>query len=140
MKRSPNLRPTPWDGIVAAAVVLLAAACVFSAQTLSNGTDALTVVISTDGQVTERVPLADFPDQPQILSANGYTLYLSRDPAADADAAGVRVTASDCPTQDCVHTGTITRSGQSIVCLPARVIITLEGAAPDDGGPDLVVG
>ena len=36
---------------------------------------------------------------------------------------------SDCPTQDCVHTGTITRSGQSIVCLPARVSVVLTGGA-----------
>ena len=48
------------------------------------------------------------------------------------------MTASDCPTQDCVHTGAITRSGQSIVCLPGRIVIQLEGGG--DGGPDLVIG
>ena len=48
------------------------------------------------------------------------------------------VTDSDCPTQDCVHTGVITRAGQSIVCLPAQVVVHLEGTAPD--APDVIVG
>ena len=47
---------------------------------------------------------------------------------------------ADCPTQDCVHTGTITRAGQSIVCLPARIIIRLEGGTVDKDAPDVVIG
>ena len=47
---------------------------------------------------------------------------------------------SDCPTQDCVHTGTISRSGQSIVCLPARIVIQLTGGAADSSGVDIVIG
>lgn len=140
MKRSPKLRPTAWDGAIIALVLLLAAVCSLSAWRRADDADALMVVISVDGQETERIALADFPDEAQVYTANGYTLYLSLDMPIYPDKPGVCVTASDCPTQDCVHTGTITRSGQSIVCLPARMIVTLEGAAPDDGGPDLVVG
>lgn len=140
MKRSPKLRPTAWDGAVVALVLLLAAVCGLSAWSRTDSTGELTVVVSVDGQEAERIALADFPDGPKAFSANGYTLYLSLDMPLYPDKPGVRVSASDCPTQDCVHTGTITRGGQSIVCLPARIIITLEGAAPDDGSPDLVVG
>ena len=50
------------------------------------------------------------------------------------------MTTSDCPTQECVHTGKITRSGQSIVCLPARIVVQLEGGAAADDGVDLVIG
>ena len=53
-------------------------------------------------------------------------------------AENVSVERSDCPTQDCVHTGHISRSGQSIVCLPARVVIQLEGGT--DSGVDAVIG
>ena len=49
----------------------------------------------------------------------------------------VYVTSSDCPNQDCVHSGAISRAGQSIVCLPARVAVTLEGSASDY---DLIAG
>ena len=39
---------------------------------------------------------------------------------------------SDCPGEDCVHSGWISRPGQSIVCLPNRVEIRLEGAENSD--------
>ena len=51
-----------------------------------------------------------------------------------------RVSSSDCPTQDCVRTGTISRGGQSIVCLPARIIIQLTGGAADSNDVDIVIG
>ena len=43
------------------------------------------------------------------------------------------------PTRDCVHTGAISRAGQSIVCLPAQVVVHLEGASAPDA-PDVIVG
>ena len=49
----------------------------------------------------------------------------------------VRVSESDCPGQDCVRTGSISRAGQSIVCLPAQVVISLESAASE---VDVVLG
>jgi len=139
MKRSPKLRPSAWDGIIVV-LVLLAAVAGFATWGGSGSTDDLTVVVTVDGTETERIALTDFPDEPISFSANGYTLYLSLDVVTYPDTAGICVSASDCPTQDCVHTGTVTRGGQSIVCLPARIIVTLEGASPDDGGPDLIVG
>ena len=39
---------------------------------------------------------------------------------------------------DCVRTGTITRAGQSIVCLPEQVVVQLTGASAD--GPDVILG
>ena len=49
----------------------------------------------------------------------------------------VSVTQSDCPGQDCVHSGAVSRAGQSIVCLPAHIVVELVGAAD---GYDLVTG
>ena len=53
------------------------------------------------------------------------------------DKTGVRVSESDCPGRDCVHTGVITRAGQSIVCLPEQVVVQLSGGG---SGPDAVLG
>ncbi len=39
----------------------------------------------------------------------------------------VLMESSTCRNQICVHTGKITHSGQSIVCLPNRVSVTIEG-------------
>ena len=84
------------------------------------------------GDTVTRYPLTDERTIP--LTHNGYTLTVT------AEGSGLRVSEADCPTQDCVHTGAIFRSGQSIVCLPARVVIQLIGGAADDGGVDIVIG
>ena len=140
MRRSPKLRPTLWDGLV---VLLTLALAVGSAWVIWGGqedTGDVTVVVSVDGVEVERCPLANFPDTGVSYSGGGYTLKVALAEDLYPDAPGVTVTESDCPTQDCVHTGIITRSGQSIVCLPARIIVALEGTTVSGDGPDLVIG
>ena len=39
---------------------------------------------------------------------------------------------SDCPGEDCVHSGWISRVGRSIICLPNRVEIRITGEAEVD--------
>lgn len=114
------------------AVLLLAGALIPLTWGQARG-GALTAEICVDGTVTETVTLSRLsgPEERTIL-AGGYTLCLALSPS------GAEMSRSDCPTQDCVHTGRITRPGQSIVCLPARVSVTLRGTA--DGGVDAVLG
>ena len=133
MKRSPELKPNLWDIRVVLAVVALAAA---SALTVWPGRDSgsLTAVVTADGEELDRFAPADLAAGPRTYTHNGYTLTVT------AEDGGLRVSEADCPTQDCVHTGTISRSGQSIVCLPARIIIQLTGGQADPGGVDVVIG
>lgn len=49
----------------------------------------------------------------------------------------IALTASDCPGQDCVHSGGIESAGRSIVCLPNGVEIRVISA---DADVDFVVG
>ena len=132
MSRPPELRPSRWDALVVLAVLALAA--LVAARTLFGASDqspgGLTVVVSVDGEEVERAPLTAYAGEHRY-AAGGYTLTVS---AEDGE---VFVSQSDCPGQDCVHTGPISRAGQSIVCLPARVAVTLAGAP---GGYDLVTG
>lgn len=127
----PELKFNRYDAVVAAIVALLAVAVALWFYLPKTQSGELAVVISTGGEETERVKLNNFTET--AVTHNGYTLRIT------ADGSGVRVTDSDCPTQDCVHTGTITRAGQSIVCLPAQVVVHLEGAASADA-PDVIVG
>ena len=127
----PELKFNRYDAVVAAIVALLAVAVALWFYLPKTQSSELTVVISTGGEKTERVKLNNFTEA--TVTHNGYTLRIT------ADGSGVRVTDSDCPTQDCVHTGTIARAGQSIVCLPAQVVVHLEGAASADA-PDVIVG
>lgn len=130
MRQFPKLRPCLWDGLVAALVVALAVGSGAAVWGQGASHASLTVVVSVDGAETERCPLDQFSDH--RYTNHGYTLQVT------AEEGGIRVLESDCPTQDCVHTGTITRAGESIVCLPARIVIQLEGDGED--GVDLVVG
>ena len=148
MKPSPKLRPTAWDALVVLCVAALAVGlAVF--QWRGGTSEALTAAVSVDGTEVDRFSPGDLLEHPRTYTNNGYTLTVAlgidyEDPARNAlpssGKSGLRVAASDCPTQDCVHTGIIARSGQSIVCLPARIILRLEGgtAAPD--GVDAVLG
>ncbi|MCJ7645376.1 NusG domain II-containing protein [bacterium] len=40
---------------------------------------------------------------------------------------GVRVVESSCLQKICVNTGRINRPGQNIICLPNKVLVTIEG-------------
>ena len=111
MKRSPKLKPTRWDALVVLAVLLLALGLGARPYFAAKSAGELTVSIAIDGETVERCALSNYE--------------------------GGTYESSDCPNQDCVHSGAISRAGQSIVCLPARVAVTLEGAASDY---DLIAG
>lgn len=148
MKSPPKLRPTAWDALAALCVAALALGIAFFQW--RGGTDqALTAVVSVDGAEVDRFSPEDLLEHPRTYTNNGYTLTVvlgidyegpARSALPPSGESGLRVAASDCPTQDCVHTGIITRSGQSIVCLPARIIIRLEGGTADPDGVDAVLG
>ena len=130
-KRSqPDLKPKPLDALVVLAVVLLAAAAAWLSYGGQNS-DALTATVKHRGQVVAQVPLSSLTEEKTVTIDGTYHLTVT------LDRTGAAVTDSDCPGQDCLHTGRITRSGQSIVCLPEQVIVTLEGKAPS---PDVVLG
>ena len=141
MKQSPETRLTRWDGLVILLVVLAMAVSGVTIWGAGEQTDDLTVVVSVDGEVVDRCALTELPDSDHggVYSHNGYTLRVGLSYPIYPDKPCIRVVESDCPTQDCVHTGEIYRAGQSIVCLPARIIIQLEGT-PEGDGPDVVIG
>lgn len=130
------------DALVALAVALLAAVTALLFYLPRSQSGGLTVVISVGGEEVERISLTAMPDAPMhIEGRNGYTLSVSPsfNDLPGAKGIGVYVSHSDCPNQECVRTGVIRRAGQSIVCLPAQVVVYLEGT-PAAGEPDVIVG
>ncbi len=47
----------------------------------------------------------------------------------------VRMTDTDCPDELCIRTGSISKSGQTIVCLPNRVTVRIVG---EESGYDTI--
>ena len=131
----PELKFNRYDAVVAVIVVLLAVAVALWFYLPKTQAGRLTAVITQHGQEMRRVELTPGLDKDLTVELDDGTYHLTVRISGD----GVYVSDSDCPTQDCVHTGTIRRAGQSIVCLPAQVVIHLEGAASADA-PDVIVG
>lgn len=129
MPYSPKLKPNAADLLIVAAVLLLAAVAFFRFFPGGAQDGAAVAVITVDGAAVERLPLSQPAER--SYSSNGYTLRVV------VENSTVRVAQADCPSQDCVHTGVISRAGQSIVCLPARLTVTIEGV-PE--GYDLITG
>ena len=128
MKRCPECRPRIWDGLVVLAVAALAV--VTAAAVWGGEAERVEAVVSIDGAEVERFPLDGAGEH--IYTAGGYTVHF-----LETEDGGICARSSDCPTQDCVHTGTIRRPGQSIVCLPARLSVTLQGG---EAAVDAVIG
>ena len=44
----------------------------------------------------------------------------------------IGVISADCPDKICVNTGKITKAGESVICVPAHVSVTVEGESEAD--------
>lgn len=103
-----------------------------------NGTVVATYLISDDGEYDVAGYRADGSGASDAGSGGSGVSGAGSD-GSGASGAGtvhftisngaVDVTHADCPNQICVHHSPITRTGESIVCLPNRVVITLRGRA-----------
>lgn len=114
-------RPTLLDGLTALLVIAAAGALLYAFRPSAGNFLTATVVLdhetvaefdlnSLTGPVTLDVPGAPYPI------------------TVEADHGRIRVAHSDCPSQDCVHTGWVSRSGGQIVCLPNRLVISVTGS------------
>lgn len=81
------------------------------------------VSVYQDGKLVKEISLSDTTE---FMVEGEYTNVIS---VKDGKAA---ITESDCPGTDCVHSGWIHDAGRSIVCLPNRVEIRIEGASEVD--------
>ena len=119
--REVRTKISPWD-IIATAAILVAALFLLAAESF-GGRDAGFVEITVMNRGTERFDL--YEDREIKIESNGITLYVIIDSCA------VWVSRSDCPDQVCVITGRIERGGESIICAPAGVAITIVGGGGD---------
>mgnify|MGYP002624295497 CR=1 FL=1 len=108
-------------GALALGLILLAALGALWA--LSAGSPGQVAVVEVDGTLTRRVELTALtePVEETFTGRDGLTLTVRFAPE------GAQVFRADCPDQVCVHTGPLTRTGEAAVCLPARVVLRLEG-------------
>ena len=112
---------------LAIGLVLCLAVAVFSCF-LPSGEPAAYAEVYLDGQLVKTVPLNT--DQTFLLEDQYCNEIAVKDGA-------IAFTASNCPGQDCVHSGSIRSTGRSLVCLPNRVEIRV---VSENSDVDFVVG
>lgn len=115
-----------WDIILALGLIIISAATLFLINANSGKTIA---VISIDGSQTERINLTAVKNR--TIPINGAVPVV-----IETDNGRIRFLSAECPDKLCVRTGWISKAGQTAVCLPARVSITITGA--DDKLPDII--
>ena len=123
-----------------------------AALTLSHGEagSGAKVIIESGGDLYARYPLAEdrtvivpAPKQNAVdaLAADlGNTACVQYDYSNVVVISGgtVSVTEASCKNQVCVKHGAISRPGESIVCLPNRMVVRIENSSEEGGGYDSV--
>lgn len=89
----------------------------------------LTAVVSQDGQELARIKLTGLAE-PIVLPYGGHYPGVIL-----AENGRIRFQEAECPDHVCVDTGWLSQSGGIAACLPARVLIRLEGS--DQGDVDV---
>lgn len=88
------------------------------------GRDGQTVVVTVDGTVIAEKPIT-VNDAVEIKDADGYNRVV-------IDNREVYMESADCPDKVCVKTGRISRAGETIVCLPHKVVVEIKGGSSYD--------
>jgi len=96
-------------------ILLVAAVC--AGFFLLTGKEAQEAVVTVDGEVYGTYSLAK--DQ-TIEIQDGNRLRIQNGQA--------KMEWADCPDQLCVHQKAISRTGESIICLPNQVVVSVQGS------------
>ena len=103
------------DYILIGCILLIAAVC--AGFFLLTGKKAHEAVVTVDGEVYGTYSLAK--DQ-AIEIQDGNRLRIQNGQA--------KMEWADCPDQLCVHQKAISRTGESIICLPNQVVVSVQGS------------
>lgn len=105
------------DLILISACVLLAVFLLAAQRLLQKSGN--WAVVRQEGRELGRYPLSQDAQIP-LHTAEGYNLLV-------IEAGQAYIREADCPNGLCVQEGRVSRTGESLVCLPHRLTVTIEG-------------
>lgn len=112
--------------LIALVIAGLAASAVLALHR-SESTDAeAKVVIKSGGKLFAEYPLSEDRDV-DVPADPGENLVRIK-------GGKVSVVSASCKNQVCVKHGAISKPGESIVCLPNRLVVSIESSGSDEGG------
>lgn len=115
--------------IMLIATLIIVCAAVFLIINFVVKKDGITAAVKVDGNIVYMLPL----DKNASVTVEGYqggsnTVVIENGTVYMKDA--------DCPDKLCEKTGKISKNGETIVCLPHRVVVEIQGG---EGNVDLLV-
>jgi hypothetical protein len=116
----------PGDIVIVLLVTGLSAFLIFAGVAGANG-GALQVRVIVNGKEARVLPL----DADKTFTIDGF----QGQSQVEISGSQVRMVDSACPDKLCVRAGWISRPGESIICLPNRVVLEIMSG---NGGPDAV--
>ncbi|MCT7399412.1 MULTISPECIES: NusG domain II-containing protein [Eubacterium] len=101
------------------AIICVAVIVIISYITVNllRNDEADTVVIYVDGKIEKKLDLNKNQEY-KVNVDNGYNIIRIKDKKA-------KIKESDCSNQTCVNMGTISKDGQTLICLPHKVEVTI---------------
>lgn len=107
--------------LIAAVLVLALGVWIFTALTREAGAE---VIISIDGEEVMRLPLGE--DRELVIGEGEHTNTLV------IEKGEAWVSQASCPDHVCITQGRVSLSGQTIVCLPNKLVVSIAGGEASD--------
>ncbi|MDR0269193.1 NusG domain II-containing protein [Paenibacillus sp.] len=120
------------SAILIVAVLLMVPRWVQNSNDSEKNHNDMKAVIKVDGKVYQTVALTQEEQMIEVPSDHGHNVLKIHDH-------GIEMIDADCPDQVCLSFGFKTRNGDTIVCLPHRVIVEIEGDGGEGEGTDAVI-
>jgi hypothetical protein len=111
--------------IVIACIIVISSIGVFAYMNIIKGSRHI-AEIKQDGKVIRTIDLdkIDTAEEIKITYNDGYNIIR-------VENGRIKIIDADCPDKLCVKTGWITESGQSVICLPHKLIIKIQGGSKE---------
>ena len=112
--------------ILAVCLVFLLAITVFFAYFISNeSVEDAKVQVYHNNELIKEFPLNSIDEITYTIEGTYTNIIVIRD-------GEVFIEYSDCPGEDCVHSGSISKPGRSLACLPNMVEVRITGSSDTD--------
>lgn len=132
IEKNKMKRFKPLDFVLIAFVIVVSGILLFAGNFSSDGSETLTAVVKQGNKVVFSKILNEIETPQEVRIDGDISLVI----LVESDGASVK--SSSCKDKICVRSAKLTAAGQSAVCLPARVVLSLE-STKDSTGFDAVV-
>jgi len=110
--------------IIVVCVLILSSAGVYTYMKLIKSNHHI-AQIKQDGKIIKTIDLDTVTQNQELKIPYGNDDYNT----ITIEPGRIKITDADCPDKLCVKTGWISQSGQTIVCLPHKLIIAIQGGS-----------